>query len=163
MTMNRHQHERIPNHPPTAHTTSPIDPENPAEQARLVNQAMFLRDCLGLFPPLVEPQEHWRVLDLACGPGIWAHEVAFAHPHMQILGVDLSQTLIASALLHARLRNLGNLSFEVMDLMQPLPLPDASFDYVNARFLAGFMRPEAWGPLLQELILSCILLSSMLR
>ena len=40
--------------------------------------------------PLVEPGEQVRVLDLGCGTGIWAIEMAKIYPNAYFLGIDLA-------------------------------------------------------------------------
>ena len=59
------------------------------------------------------PHQAPRILDVGCGSGIWAKEVAEALPRAQIVGVDLSPTF----LLDEPGRPIpANLSFEVLSL-----------------------------------------------
>ncbi|MBE3564639.1 MAG: methyltransferase domain-containing protein [Thermogemmatispora sp.] len=131
-----------------------IDSENAGELARLMHQdQMLTRGMGGLFPEFPEGAPlpaGGRVLDLACGPGGWALEVAFAYPNVEVIGVDISQAVIEYANAQAWSRGLENAHFRVMDVMQPLAFPDASFDLINGRLLLGFMLPEAWPKLLAE-------------
>jgi ubiquinone/menaquinone biosynthesis C-methylase UbiE len=90
------------------------------------------------------------VLDLACGPGSWALEVARAYPEMTITGVDLSKTMIDYARALAQVKLLHNVDFAVMDVTVPLSFADASFDFVNGRLLSSFMRQGTWLPALRE-------------
>jgi ubiquinone/menaquinone biosynthesis C-methylase UbiE len=47
---------------------------------------------------LLAPQENWRVLDLGCGPGHLAHDLAQAvGPHGSVCGVDVSEEMLAIA------------------------------------------------------------------
>ncbi|WP_069803031.1 class I SAM-dependent methyltransferase [Thermogemmatispora onikobensis] len=131
-----------------------IDSENAGELARLMHQdQMLTRGMGGLLPEFPEGAPlpaGGRVLDLACGPGGWALEVAFAYPNVEVIGVDISQAVIEYARAQAWSRGLENAHFRVMDVMQPLAFPDASFDLINGRLLLGFMLPEAWPKLLAE-------------
>ncbi|RAQ94621.1 hypothetical protein A4R35_03680 [Thermogemmatispora tikiterensis] len=58
--------------------------------------------------------------------------------------------MIEYATAQAWSRGLENVHFQVMDVMEPLAFPDASFDLINGRLLCGFMLPEAWPRLLAE-------------
>jgi ubiquinone/menaquinone biosynthesis C-methylase UbiE len=137
-------------------STYVIDSENAGELARLTHQGQMLtRGMGGLFPelpagPPLSEGGRGRVLDLACGPGEWALEVAFTYPKVEVIGVDLSANVIEYARAQAWSRGLENVQFQVMNVMQPLDFPDASFDLINGRLLLGFMLPEAWPRLLTE-------------
>jgi ubiquinone/menaquinone biosynthesis C-methylase UbiE len=127
------------------------DPESGAEMARLMDQdRLITKNMGGLFPErddeLVGMQ---RILDIGCGPGGWALEVAFAHPDIEVVGIDVSRVMIGYANAQARVRGLKNVSFHVMDAQQPLEFPNDSFDLVNARFIA-FLGPGVWPKLMQE-------------
>src|SRR2546421_6673892 len=66
-------------HPSTGYV---IDAESPAETARLMKQDRLLTECMGgVFPEGVDLSPSTSILDLACGPGGWALDVAFAYPH----------------------------------------------------------------------------------
>ena len=130
-----------------------IDVENVAETARLMYQDRLITEQMGGVL-----HEHSRekintmksVLDLACGPGGWVIDLAFASPTAQIVGVDSSASNISYAQSQARAHGLDNARFQVMDILKPLDFPDNSFDLVNARLLFSFMPKHAWVPLLKE-------------
>ncbi|WP_376795789.1 class I SAM-dependent methyltransferase [Thermogemmatispora sp.] len=135
----------------TVQSTYPIDPGQVAELARLLQQDRLVTEAMGgLFPEGQILPPGGRVLDLACGPGGWALEVAFHFPSSEVIGIDLNASVIEFARLQAQSRGLANVEFAVMDIMQPLAFADASFDLINGRFLFSFMRPSAWPPLLAE-------------
>ncbi|MBX5450786.1 class I SAM-dependent methyltransferase [Thermogemmatispora sp.] len=129
-----------------------IDPENAGELARLMQQDRLLTQSMGgLLPePGITLPEQGRVLDLACGPGGWALELAFEHPTIEVIGVDISRQVIDYARMQARSRGLENVHFHVMNVMEPLAFPDGSFDLINGRLLFAFMLPKAWPELLAE-------------
>jgi SAM-dependent methyltransferase len=134
-------------------STYVLDAENPIEQARLYDQDVLLTDEMG--GPLVEQSEAnleriYDVLDLACGPGGWGLLVARTYPEMTVTGLDLSPSMIRYAQRSARLQKLSNAHFQVMDVSGELPLPDASFDLVNARLLSSFLLPWQWPTLLAQ-------------
>ncbi|WP_052889868.1 class I SAM-dependent methyltransferase [Thermogemmatispora carboxidivorans] len=140
--------------PEEGQNTYVIDSENAGELARLMHQdQMLTRGMGGLLPEFPEGAplpEGGRVLDLACGPGGWALELAFAYPKVEVIGVDISQAVIEYTRAQAWSRGLQNAHFQVMNVMQPLAFPDATFDLVNGRLLLGFMLPGAWPKLLAE-------------
>ncbi len=130
-----------------------MDYESGAEMIRLLDQdRLFTRGMGGL---LAERNNDFqgieRVLDVGCGPGGWAQELAFAHRDIEVVGIDISEAMIGYACNQARIQSLENLSFHIMDILQPLDFPDNTFDLVNARLL-GFLRPDFWPTLLREYV-----------
>ncbi|WP_069806074.1 class I SAM-dependent methyltransferase [Thermogemmatispora onikobensis] len=137
--------------PEPTQSTYPVDPEQAAELARLIQQDRLVTEAMGgLFPEGQPLPPDGQVLDLACGPGGWAMQVAFAHPSVEVIGVDLNAGVIDYAHVQARSRGLTNVAFSVMDIRQPLAFADASFDLINGRFLFSFMGPADWAALLSE-------------
>lgn len=128
-----------------------IDHESAGEMARLLHQDHSFTEAMGGL--LSERGNDFsgmkRVLDAGCGPGGWTQEVAFAHPEIEVIGIDISETMINYARAQAKVQRLDNLSFQIMDMQKPLAFPDNSFDLVNARLL-GFFTPAFWPQLIQE-------------
>lgn len=130
-----------------------INAESGAEMARLIDQDRFMTKCMGgLFPEIPELAKVRSTLDVACGPGGWAQEMAYTYPDMRVVGIDISQRMIEYAKALSQVQGLDNAEFRVMDLLQPLDFPAASFDLINARFLFGFLHADSWLPLMQELM-----------
>lgn len=127
-----------------------IDAENAAEMARLSRQAKLQSERLGLFPEELDLERKSAILDIACGSGEWALEVAQKFPDKQITGVDISELMTSYARYMAESRSLANVHFQVMDVRQPLIFDDASFDIVNARLITGFLTTTMWPVLLKE-------------
>ncbi len=143
----------MPIEPPPRQDDYVIDPESGAEMARLIDQDHFITEQIGgLFPPTVDPSTLHQVLDLACGPGGWAREVAFHYwtYGTEVIGVDISEAMIEYAQAMAKVQGLNNATFQVMDVRQPLDFDDDSFDFVNARYLAYSLKPEEWPGLVAE-------------
>ncbi len=92
-----------------------------------------------------------HVLDIACGPGGWALEVAQAYPHMQVTGVDISAGMVDYANVQAHASGLDNVSFKVGNMAEPLDFPDESFDLVNARHIEEVIPVTAFPPLFKEM------------
>ena len=128
-----------------------IDAESASEMARLMHQDHLMTERMGgLFPPTLDLSQVHDVLDLACGPGTWVLEVAYANPEIEAVGLDISSRMIRYAQARAQSQQLPNAHFEVADILQPLEFEDDSFDFVNARTIVGFMMPSLWPGLLQE-------------
>ncbi len=130
-----------------------FDSESPTELARLINQdALTTRAMGGPFSGLLPQQTAGlhQVLDLACGPGGWVLDVAFAFPDIEVAGIDLSQSMVEYADARARSQGLTNASFGVMDITRPLDLADESFDLLNVRFVGGVLLREHWAPFIAE-------------
>src|SRR5579859_2341727 len=123
------------------------DPESGAEMARLLEQDRLITAGMGgLSSERSDLAGIGRLLDVACGPGGWVLQAARSYPDVEVVGVDISRTMIEYASAQARQQGLDNARFRVMDIRQTLELPDASFDLVNARFL-NFLPASAWPPL----------------
>jgi ubiquinone/menaquinone biosynthesis C-methylase UbiE len=83
--------------------------------------------------------------------GGWAQELAFDKPELEVRGVDISQAMIAYARMQAKVRHLENATFTVMDVHAPFDVfPAHSFDLVNARTIAGFMKKDSWPHVVRE-------------
>ncbi len=135
----------------TSNNTYLLDTESATEMARLINLDRYLTKSMG--GPLSEqpdPSRFQQVLDLACGPGGWVLNVAFAYPEMEVAGIDISTTMIAYANARARSQKLLNASFGIMSILEPLDFADESFDLINARFLVVALKRDAWPHVLRE-------------
>lgn len=130
-----------------------IDAESATEMTRLMHQdRLFTQAMGGLFPEistLPDFSQARRILDLACGPGGWALDVANAFPKQEVVGVDISHQMIEYAKVQAQVQGSNNARFHVMDITKPLAFADQSFDLVNAR-LIGFLPIETWPELMHE-------------
>ena len=134
-------------------TITIIDPEEPTETARQLLQNRLLHGYMG--GPLPEqtfttPVRH--ILDLACGPGGWVLDAAFAYPQTEVVGVDRSRVNIQYARAQAHAQRRPNANFQVMDILQSLDFPDNYFDLVNARFLNTFLPTRTWPDLLRSCV-----------
>jgi SAM-dependent methyltransferase len=169
---------------------APADPANTyvfgiehlnSEMARLMGQDQVFNSYMPLVPPDVVLPEAGSALDIACGPGGWAMELAFHYPEMRIVGVDINEQLIDYAQAMARVQGLDNVTFRPMnvtlgfDQTDPLQescqevdagpgagdhrthhygldFPTNSFDFVNARLLGGILKRGWWRKLIHEMV-----------
>lgn len=128
-----------------------FDPESSTEMARLISLDRFTTQAMGgPLPEQIHADALRDVLDIACGPGGWVLDMAFAYPNTQVAGVDISRTMIDYASARARTQKIANASFGIMDITQPLDFADNTFDLVNGRFLIGLLSRAAWTSLLSE-------------
>jgi ubiquinone/menaquinone biosynthesis C-methylase UbiE len=128
-----------------------IDAESAAEMVRLTQQDRLLTLGMGgLLPEQVDLSYVQSILDIGCGPGGWVLDVAYAHPKIEVTGIDISKQVIDYAKAQAKVQWLNNAHFVTMDALKPLAFPDNSFDFINARYLFGFMSREAWPQLIAE-------------
>ncbi len=122
------------------------------EMVRLTDQdRLFTIDMGGLLPELSELTGIKRVLDVACGPGGWALDLAQKFQHLQVQGIDVDPGMIDYATAQAKAGGLDNATFRVMNALEPLDFPDNTFDLVNARFLAGFVPRDRWFQVIMEM------------
>ncbi|CAG8572588.1 13930_t:CDS:2 [Ambispora leptoticha] len=87
-----------------------------------------------------------RVLDVGCGSGAWILDMAKEYPASTFLGIDIMET---SSDIMQQPPNAGFLQFNVLN---GLPFPDETFDFVYQRFLWAAFTPNQWIQLIHELI-----------
>jgi SAM-dependent methyltransferase len=127
-------------------------PEHPTEIARLMLQDRMITEGMGgLFPERSSLENIHSILDVGCGPGGWVLDVAHTSPDRSVIGIDISPTLIAYNQAQAVAQRLSNVSFVVMDALQPLPFEE-TFDLVNVRFAHAFVPQGQWRLFLQNCI-----------
>src|SRR6266568_1002623 len=128
---------------PQSHEGYILDAENAAEMARLMLQDHMLTQALGgLIPEQSDLSQVRQVLDIGCGPGGWLLDLVTQYPHLQGVGIDVSQLMIDYAAHSAESQRLSNVHFLVADATKKLSFLDKSFDLVNARILTGFLSTQ---------------------
>jgi ubiquinone/menaquinone biosynthesis C-methylase UbiE len=126
-----------------------IDFDSPLEFNRqLIAQSILLS--LEALPEFTDHRAIRNVLDIACGPGGWALDVAVGDPDKRVTGIDRRATMVDFARASARVRGLQNVQFRCMDAREGLDFPDSSFDLINASCLSEFLLKPHWVPLLRE-------------
>ncbi|KAI8070021.1 S-adenosyl-L-methionine-dependent methyltransferase [Gongronella butleri] len=86
-----------------------------------------------------------NVLDSGCGPGTWVFEMAEDFPASQFYGVDIVPTFPESI-------KPKNVTFNVANITEPLPYPDAHFDYIYQRLMIFSLTKEQWQLAIRELV-----------
>jgi ubiquinone/menaquinone biosynthesis C-methylase UbiE len=129
-----------------------IPAESAAEMARLIDQDVAMTDVTGIFPDDVVPRANDRILDVACGPGGWARRVALEYPQTNVIGVDISHTMVSYANAYVQAQQFHNIEFHEMNVLKPFPFANASFHIVHARFMVGFLDDSGWRHVLREMM-----------
>ncbi|HEX6544508.1 MAG TPA: class I SAM-dependent methyltransferase [Ktedonobacterales bacterium] len=127
-------------------------PKDLGEINRLDFQHFLLRTGLrGNFAaPLVQPRD---ILDVGCGSGRWAMEMATLFPAARVVGLDLvPPTDDASSLGQGLDVRPTNYIFTAGNILEGLPFPDQSFDFVHQRLLITAIPRDRWPAVIQELV-----------
>jgi len=129
-----------------------LNAESAVETVRLVEQAKRVSFHTGLFPKGVAITEEMKMLDIGCGPGTWALDVAFALPNATVIGIDVNETLVRHAELMAVTQSIHNVAFEVVNAFKHLAsLGRNTFDLVHLRFASSWVPRESWSRMLAEI------------
>ena len=153
--------------PPEPPPSSGFDDES--EAARQFVMQRWLGEMMGgLLPEQPDLSTVQNVLDVACGAGAWALELARAFPHLRVTGIDHRPQLVNYARALSQERGLTNATFAVGDLREDeqegeqerqhpesaFSSPDA-FDLVNLAYSTLWMRHGDYPGLLLRLWRLC--------
>jgi len=128
-------------------------PRDMEEVNRLDFQHYVLRYAFqGLYAaPLRNPRD---ILDVGTGTGRWAREMAQLFPRARVVGLDIAPPQsdeVASTGVGFDLRP-PNYSFVAGNVLEGLPFPDASFDFVHMRLLFAAIPADHWPFVIGELV-----------
>jgi len=128
-------------------------PRDMEEVNRLDFQHYMLRYAFqGLYAvPLRNPRD---ILDVGTGTGRWAREMAQLFPRAKVVGLDVApppSDEVASSGVGFDPRP-SNYSFVAGNILEGLPFPDASFDFVHMRLLIAAIPADRWPFVLGELV-----------
>ena len=124
--------------------------ESAAETSRLNFQHYMFRLAFNgdYSAPIQAPTD---VLDVACGTGRWARDVARRFPSANILGFDLSRDLLEASLAEGGDTVPENCTFVYGDALKPFPFPTATFSFVMARACSSFIPAAQWAQTVGEM------------
>ncbi|WP_052890811.1 class I SAM-dependent methyltransferase [Thermogemmatispora carboxidivorans] len=119
-------------------------PKDLGEVNRLDFQHYVLRSALrgNYLAPIVQPR---RILDVGCGTGQWAFELAQQFPQAEVIGLDLEPAKAKATTPPANYR------FVQGDALKGLPFENETFDFVHQRLLVLAIPLAAWPNVVQEL------------
>lgn len=131
------------------------DQQSEAELSRLVIQDQLITAAIGgVLPEQADVSRFRRVLDVACGPGGWIIKAARTYPNLSLVGIDISQRMIAYARRQADICQVADrVAFHSMDALRMLEFPPDSFDLINMRLGISFLRTWDWPDMLREMLL----------
>lgn len=122
-------------------------PKDMGEVNRLDFQHYMMRSALrgNYAAPISSPES---ILDVGCGTGRWAIEMAQLFPTAQVIGVDVT----APAMETTTSEPLPpNYSFQPGNILEGLAFPDASFTFVHQRYMIGAIPTDRWPATVSEL------------
>ncbi|KAH8929562.1 S-adenosyl-L-methionine-dependent methyltransferase [Atractiella rhizophila] len=106
-------------------------PNDDEEQRRLDIQHTFVKMVLeGKNYPSGTIQDPQTIVDVACGTGIWAMEMAEEFPNAAVHGVDISDIQPKDAP--------SNVKWHTLDACKGLPFEDNSVDFIQIRICPNF-------------------------
>jgi len=117
--------------------------ESDAETSRLNFQHYMFRLAFGgdYSAPI---QGIGDILDVACGTGRWARDLARRFPTANVVGFDISRTLLDASLAEGTDTMPENCTFVSGDALQPFAFPDSAFSFVMARACSSFIPTAQW-------------------
>ncbi|CAG8486856.1 9072_t:CDS:10 [Ambispora leptoticha] len=78
-----------------------------------------------------------KVLDVGCGTGLWAQDIAIKYDKATVYGIDKANVLPKTV-------NLPNVKFIQHDILKKLPMEDNTFDFVHIGFLGSSFTKSQW-------------------
>lgn len=155
------------------------EPENRQTRWRWVGGRRMLADSLYLFPKdqaegyRLEHQNHMfkvasggriyftrlhqvrRILDVACGTGTWAREMADEFKNAEVIGFDKDISLPQAA--KERILAIGghfpdNFRFFQADALERFPFEGEYFDFSHAQFISPFIPVTRWPAFMSEMV-----------
>lgn len=123
-------------------------PSDGEELNRLDFQHYMLRYALksNFISPLHDPR---AILDVACGTGRWATELATHFPRANVVGFDITPPPVEMGAAASRP---DNFAFVQGNMLEGLPFPDNSFDYTHQRLVIVALPTKQWAHQTQELL-----------
>ncbi|KAI8979093.1 S-adenosyl-L-methionine-dependent methyltransferase [Mycotypha africana] len=85
-----------------------------------------------------------EILDVCCGPATWLCEASLEYQNCQFTGIDMSS-------LWPQIIRPSNVTFKEADVLQGLPFPDQTFDFIQMRFVVLAFRVNEWPFVLSEI------------
>ncbi|CAG8492859.1 9720_t:CDS:2 [Paraglomus brasilianum] len=80
--------------------------------------------------------EGTKVLDVGCGAGSWMCDLAIRYPKTLFVGLDISPMFPRD--------NPTNAAFLEWNILEKMPFPDSTFDFVHQRMLSGGITQKQW-------------------
>ncbi len=133
--------------------------ESEGEISRLDLQHYMFRWEFGgdFIAPLNSPPK--SILDVACGTGRWARDMARKFPQAAVSGFDINQQQLEASLAEGERSGADylpeNCTFLTGDALKPFNFPDDSFDFVMARATSAFIPVSQWPFVVSQMARVC--------
>lgn len=144
--------------PSAANTSNYIFGESESEISRLDMQHFMFRWEFGgdFLAPLDKPSD---ILDVACGTGRWARDMARAYPGATVMAFDINQQQLEASLAEGAQSGRDplpeNCIFVTGDALGTFNFPESSFDYAMARATSAFIPVSKWPGVIAEMARVC--------
>ncbi|KAI9021562.1 S-adenosyl-L-methionine-dependent methyltransferase [Phycomyces nitens] len=89
------------------------------------------------------PQEA-IILDIGCGSGSWVMDIAIDYPGTHVTGIDIADIFPTTI-------RPKNVDFKLVNVLDGLPFPDNTFDFVHMRLLIVAFRRHEWNQVINEI------------
>lgn len=101
----------------------------------------------------------WNVLDVACGTGRWARDMARQFPQATVIGFDINQQQLEASLAEGARTGTDsvpdNCAFQVGNALEPFRFADGSVDFVMARATSAFIPVSQWPSVIAQMARVC--------
>ncbi|KAJ3105480.1 hypothetical protein HK100_003892, partial [Physocladia obscura] len=127
-------------------------PSDDIEQSRIRFQTIMLAYAFAgeiICPParrMLETTAGVKVLDVGCAQGFWLESLNEQYPNALYYGVDIAQDVLEAA------TKTKNMKYQFGNVLERLPFPDNTFDYVHQRLLVFGMPKNQYVAVIRELI-----------
>ncbi|KAG1137239.1 hypothetical protein G6F37_010947 [Rhizopus arrhizus] len=123
-------------------------PNDDEELDRLVGQHFAMKTLFGGNIPKevhkhVDMEKGIKILDLGCGPGTWIMDMATEYPNSEFTGIDMSDVFPNNI-------RPANVTFQIANVLEPLPFEDDTFDFVNFSLFILALKKDQWIPVMKE-------------
>ena len=110
-------------------------PNDLTESDRLDAQHYLVRFVFkGNYNVKLDSEAPLKILDVATGTGVWALEMAHEFPKAEVYGVDISSIFPTEI-------KPSNCHFQLCNILDGLPFPDNTFDFIYQRLLVYALTP----------------------
>lgn len=127
-------------------------PKDEQEVSRLDLQHFMLRSALrtNYLAPIGQPSD---ILDVGCGTGRWAMELAAEFPQANVIGLDVAPPGPdrEASLGYGLASRPGNYAFVAGNVLEGLPFASASFDFTHQRLMYSAIPQRLWPQVVREL------------
>ncbi|KAI8638698.1 S-adenosyl-L-methionine-dependent methyltransferase [Parasitella parasitica] len=125
-------------------------PKDDKEIDRLHEEHFVTKELLG-FNIMIEAlkrldfqNDSLQVLDVCCGPATWLCETSLDYPSCRFTGIDMCS-------LWPQVIRPVNLTFTEANVLQGIPYPDKTFDFIQMRFVVLAFRLNEWPFIISEI------------